>query len=250
MKNWTPLANSVGWLPIWRKKNFMNYTTQNIPPKLRGWAEMEIPGADGMDIHFPFGKRMCCARFRREMGSLCNTRRKLETHHERGSWIVRLRPSRVDQVKIHSGRETEQHLEIAIMSSYGEVAATGNPSGRAMSLLHAGNRAVNEDSREKDQVRVSNLLNDSWPRGGVGLEDVTGIHGRCELFPILNNSSYCQSNPLLRVWLEIYPSMMRVAHQALRTPIGDPLLTINLHNMNYETHLQFIIQTQGHTIKQ
>lgn len=60
-----------------------------------------------------------------------------------------------------AGGKLSNTWRLAIMSSYGEVAATGNPSGRAMSLLHAGNRAVHEDSREKDQVRVSNLLNDS-----------------------------------------------------------------------------------------
>lgn len=34
----------------------MNYTVQNVPLKLWGWAEMEIPGADSKDTHFPFGE--------------------------------------------------------------------------------------------------------------------------------------------------------------------------------------------------
>lgn len=34
----------------------MNYTVQNVPLKLWGWAKIEIPGADSKDTHFPFGE--------------------------------------------------------------------------------------------------------------------------------------------------------------------------------------------------
>lgn len=44
------------------------YTVQNVPLKLWGWAEMEIPGADSKDTHFPFGEWIGCGRFRRETG--------------------------------------------------------------------------------------------------------------------------------------------------------------------------------------